>query len=65
MGGVLSLLVCLLRRKQFYNKGCTAFSIRLYTRNHHNSNFSRECLAIRIDQGIKGEDVVGQMQAIK
>ena len=28
-------------------------------------NFSRECLAIHVDQGIKGEDVVGQMQAIK
>jgi len=32
-----SLLVCLLRRKQSYNKGCTAFSISLYTRNNHNS----------------------------
>ena len=32
---VYSVVVCLLGRKQFYNKGCTAFSIRLYTTNDH------------------------------
>jgi len=38
---VASFVELLFCRKQFYNKGCAAFSINLYTRNNHNSKQKR------------------------
>lgn len=42
---------CFCHRKQSYNKGCTTFSIRPYTRNDHNSSlstFDRNLVVIKL-----------------